>query len=133
MALALCGIIGLGTICAACGSQDALTAPVRPEEAEAEPTASLCWYANLPSKETRDVAIDELIRRGAVRSDNLRAIEERNVVVGMNDCETIAAWGEPDRYDDAPPVEFDKLYEYGNRGTVGFDKSGHVVKILRAL
>jgi hypothetical protein len=132
-------IFALAGACGACASRsdgDALTA----EQLPAKPTPLLCEMA---SKATsgKDMLLQELLRRHAIGDAHVAEIAARKVVIGMNSCETIAAWGLPTRYSSSVEMDYGKIfpsagtaasaYEYLNAGLVEFDANGLVIIVAR--
>jgi hypothetical protein len=123
---------------AGCGATSGSAAPA-PAPIASEPTAALCDRVS-QATDDKDMLLQEMLKRHAISDEHVAAIRTRRVVTGMNSCETIAAWGAPDKYSSTPGIDYHgdpsmvsaaMVYDYGARGRIGFDAHGVVTTVTR--
>jgi hypothetical protein len=121
-------VMSLVVFLAACtaGQQVAMESDAE-VRAEAAPTlcTSLAYFSNPDFR-----AIEELLRRGAIREKYVYGIRERQVLVGMNGCEMHAAIGLPvkvNRTTTAAGTRLQLVYEGGR--FVYMDEGGFVTVV----
>jgi hypothetical protein len=133
------GLIGaVACLVAGCsptsGSAAAMPAPIA-----TEPAAALCDRVS-QATDDKDALLQEMLKRHAISDEHVAAIRARKVVAGMNSCETIAAWGPPDKYSSTPGIDYhadpsmasaSMVYDYGTRGRIGFNAHGVVTTVTR--
>jgi hypothetical protein len=133
------GLIGaVACLVAGCGpTSSSVTQP--PGQIATEPTPALCDRVS-HATDDKDALLQEMLRRHAISGEHVAAIRARRVVTGMNSCETIAAWGPPDKYSSTPGIDYhadasmvsaSMVYDYGPRGRIGFDAHGVVTTVVR--
>lgn len=128
-------VLSLVAWCGACGVQSRIGT----EDAgqlQVEPSGALC-DAVANAGVDKDKLLRELVVRNAVSSDHVPLIKDGQVVIGMNACETEAAWGLPQNYVSDPAVDrldgrkLEMVYDYGLRGRVDFGHDGLVTDIIK--
>jgi hypothetical protein len=133
------GLIGaIACLVAGCGLTSGSTAQT-PAQTETQPTAALCDRVS-KATDDKNALLQEMLRRRAISDEHVAAIRARKVVVGMNSCETIAAWGPPEKYSNTPGIDYHTdpsmvsaamVYDYGTRGRIGFNAKGLVTTVTR--
>jgi hypothetical protein len=131
-------IVALAGACGSCASGSGGDAPTA-EQLQAKPTPALCELV-AETKSGKALVLQELLARHAIGSDHVAALIGNTVVVGMNSCETIAAWGMPTRYSNTVGMDYGNgaavakaamVYEYFSTGLVDFDAQGRVIGVVR--
>jgi hypothetical protein len=131
-------LFGIAIGCCGCASHEE-SVPQTPEQLQAESTVTLCNLATRAGSE-KESLLQELLRRHAISDQHVLQVRDGKVAIGMNSCETIAAWGRPTSFSNSPVMDFPGdpsvagatfVYDYWMRGTVYFGADGLVKRINR--
>jgi hypothetical protein len=131
-------ILGFTAVCHGCVSHEDI-GPRSPEQLRAESTATLC---NLVARTVsgKEGPLQELLRRQAISNEHVLQIRDGKIAIGMNTCETTAAWGPPSSFSSSPQIDFagdpsivgaTMVYSYWMRARVYFGADELVKNVIR--